>query len=428
MGNSEPEFPSSADYTRYVDENTAASMGIGDPVTARDDEADSLTYSLGSGSDFFDIDEFSGQLLTKSALNREGRSSYRITVRVSDLKDSAGVADTVIDDTVAVTIEVNNLDEPPVITGPDAPVFDENSDRVVASYSARDPENDPIVKWDVAGLDGDKFEIIDGKLSFEQPPDFEARSDLDRDNDYEVTVVADGGTMEGTYDVTVTVEDVNEAPVVSGTDEFVLNENELLSSNEGRLSTRYDATDPENDPITWSLSGPDDDDFEIDEFGELSFKSAPDYDDAADGDRDNKYEIFVEASDTDPLKGRFEVTVHVENVPEAPEIAGRTSIDYPEGGTGVVARYTATDPEGGNVIWSLPVSDQATFTLVGGTLQFKSPPNHEDRASYSVTIQASDGSLTESLSVTINITDVDERETLTLSSDQPVENVRLTTR
>ena len=274
VGNSEPEFPSSADYTRYVDENTAASMGIGDPVTARDDEADSLTYSLGSGSDFFDIGEFSGQLLTKSALNREGRSSYRITVRVSDLKDSAGVADTVIDDTVAVTIEVNNLDEPPVITGPDAPVFDENSDRVVASYSARDPENDPIVKWDVAGLDGDKFEITDGKLSFEQPPDFEARSDLDRDNDYEVTVVADGGTMEGTYDVTVTVEDVNEVPVVSGIDEFVLNENELLSSNEGRLSTRYDATDPENDPITWSLSGPDDDDFEIDEFGELSFKSA----------------------------------------------------------------------------------------------------------------------------------------------------------
>ena len=73
MGNSEPEFPSSADYTRYVDENTAASMGIGDPVTARDDEADSLTYSLGSGSDFFDIDEFSGQLLTESALNHEDR-------------------------------------------------------------------------------------------------------------------------------------------------------------------------------------------------------------------------------------------------------------------------------------------------------------------------------------------------------------------
>ena len=44
-----------------------------------------------------------------------------------------------------------------------------------------------------------------------------------------MTVVADAGTMEGTYDVTVTVEGVNEAPVVSGTDEFVLDENELLT-------------------------------------------------------------------------------------------------------------------------------------------------------------------------------------------------------
>ena len=69
VGNSEPDFPSSADYTRYVDENTAASVGIGDPVTARDDDSDTLTYSLGSGSDFFDIDEFSGRLRTKSALN-----------------------------------------------------------------------------------------------------------------------------------------------------------------------------------------------------------------------------------------------------------------------------------------------------------------------------------------------------------------------
>ena len=425
MGNSQPEFPSGADYTRGVDENTAAGVGFGDPVSARDDDSDTLTYSLGSGSDFFDIDELSGRLRTESALNHEDRSSYRVTVRVSDLKDSAGVTDTAIDDTVTVIVGVNNVDEPPVITGPDSPMFDENADGVVASYSARDPENDAIVKWDVNGLDGDQFEITDGRLSFVDSPDFEARSDLDHDNDYEVTVVADAGTMEGTYDVTVTVEGVNEAPVVSGTDEFVLDENELLSSNEGRLSTRYDATDPEIDPITWSLSGADDDDFEIDDFGELSFRSVPDYEAVADGDRDNKYEVVVEASDN-KLKGRIEVTVQLENVPEAPEITGRTSIDYPERGTGVVERYTATDPEGGNVIWSLPVTDQAMFTLVGGTLQFKSPPDHEDRPSYSVTIQASDGSLTRSLPVTINITDIDERETLALSSVQPVEDVRLT--
>ena len=237
------------------------------------------------------------------------------------------------------------------------------------------------------GIDSSKFEVTDGVLEFIDPPNFEARADAGGNNDYDVTLVAKAGSLEGRYDVTVTVEDVNEAPVVSGTDEFVLDENQLLTENRGRLSTRYAARDPENDTTSWSLSGANDDDFEIDDFGELSFRSVPDYEAVADGDRDNKYEVVVEASDN-KLKGRIEVTVQLENVPEAPEITGRTSIDYPERGTGVVERYTATDPEGGNVIWSLPVSDQGTFTLLGGTLRFKSPPDHEDRPSYSVTIQA----------------------------------------
>ncbi len=380
MGNSQPEFPSGADYTRGVDENTAGDMGFGDPVSARDDDSDTLTYSLGSGSDFFDIDEFSGRLRTESALNHEDRSSYRVTVRVSDLKDSTGVADTVVDDTVTVTVEANDVDEPPTISGPETPTFKENSDSRIARYTASDPEREQVTDWDLEGIDSSKFEVTDGVLEFIDPPNFEARADAGGNNDYDVTLVAKAGSLEGRYDVTVTVEDVNEAPVVSGTDEFVLDENQLLTETRGRLSTRYAARDPENDTTSWSLSGPDDDDFEIDEFGELSFKSLPDYDAGAHGDRDNKYDIFVEASDT-KLNGRFEVTVHVENVPEAPEITGRTSIDYPEGCTGVVERYTATDPEGGNVIWSLPVSDQGTFTLVGGSLRFKSPPNHEDRPS-----------------------------------------------
>ena len=428
MGNSQPQFPSGADYTRGVDENTAAGMGFGDPVSARDDDSDTLTYSLGSGSDFFDIDEFSGRLRTESALNHEDRSSYRITVRVGDLKDSAGVTDTAIDDTVTVIVGVNNVDEPPVIMGPDSPTFDENSDGVVASYSARDPENDAIVKWDVNGLDGDQFEITDGRLSFIASPDFEARSDLDHDNDYEVTVVADAGTMEGSHDVTVTVEDVNEAPVVSGTDEFVLDENQLLTENRGRLSTRYAARDPENDTTSWSLSGPDDDDFEIDDFGELSFKSPPDYDMPGDRGGDNKYEVTVRATDdgTPQLTGEVDVEIYVSGVPEPPVVSGKQTVDFTEGRSGAVETYRATDPERDTVIWSLRGSHADSFNFVSGVLSFRSPPNYEDRATYFVTIRASDGDLFSDHPVTVNIIDVDELEVLTLSSVQPVENVGLT--
>ena len=52
LRNSQPKFPSSGDYTRYVDENSPAGTDIGDPVVANDEDLDTLTYSLGSGTVF----------------------------------------------------------------------------------------------------------------------------------------------------------------------------------------------------------------------------------------------------------------------------------------------------------------------------------------------------------------------------------------
>ena len=52
----------------------------------------------------------------------------------------------------------------------------------------------------------------------------------------------------------------------------------------------YSATDPESATITWSLEGDDAADFEISAGGELTFKSSPDHEAAADADTDNTYE------------------------------------------------------------------------------------------------------------------------------------------
>ena len=294
-----------------------------------------------------------------------------------------------------------------------------------APVRATDPNRDTL-SYDLSGADAFQFEINKSTGQIQTMAEFDFESGRTQ---YVVAVeVSDSKDANGEDDpsvdasqpVTVTVEDVNEAPMVSGAQDFDFQE-DRGNWNVGN----YSASDPEMDMITWSLSGPDRGDFQVDQDGNLSFRQAPDADRPADQDRDNKYEVNVVASDGN-LRGELDVTVNVEEVDEAPEITGRGDIDYAENSIGVVERYSATDPEGGTVIWSLPTSDQGTFTLTNGQLRFRSSPNHEDRPSYSVIVRASDGSLTQSLPITINITDIDETETLTLSSDQPVENVRLT--
>ena len=117
--NSAPTFPDSETGARSVDENTAPATDFGTAIAANDlDTGDSLTYSLGStvNDNDFAIVSSSGQPRTNAALDYETKSSYSVTVSVSDGKDAFGVADSVIDDTIEVTITVNNVNDAPVIT------------------------------------------------------------------------------------------------------------------------------------------------------------------------------------------------------------------------------------------------------------------------------------------------------------------------
>ena len=94
-----------------------------------------------------------------------------------------------------------------------------------------------------------------------------------------------------------------------------------------------------------------------------------------------------------------------------------TAIEYPENGTGAVATFTAVDPEGESISWSLlevlpslppevdgtilTVSDLADFgdfsISANGVLTFKSAPDYEtpadegDNNEYNIVLVASDG-------------------------------------
>ncbi|MDE0352917.1 MAG: Ig-like domain-containing protein [bacterium] len=370
-GVNEPPVVSGDAAKNYVENGTDAVASY----TATDPEGDSFTWSL-SGTDAADFSITSdGGVLSfasspdyESAADADTNNVYSVTVEAKDSNNNTG--------TLAVTVTVTGVDEPPTLTGSASVTRTEGADRTVATYTATDPENASI-NWWLTGTDGSDFDITNGVLTFKQDPDREDPQDANEDNEYEVTVWASDGNLRDSLAVTVTVSEVNDPPAISGgpTDPS-------YAENGTVAVATYSATDPENDTITWSLSGTDAADFSItSDGGVLTFVSSPDYEDPADADGNKAYSVTVEASDGN-IKATLDVTVTVTDVDEAPTVTGPDAVDFAENGTGDVATYTADDPENDAVTWSLSGTDEDAFTIgSSGVLRFNSPPDRETKSS-----------------------------------------------
>ena len=399
---------------RSLVENTPGGVNIGAPVAATANSG-TVSYTLG-GTDAasFDLDDTSGQLRTKSGVTYDYdlKSSYTVTVTATDTDGSI---------VTTVDIAVENIDERPEISGLTSIEFAENRTGTVTTYRASDPEGEAVTWLPLAGPDSGAFELsARGALTFKAPPNREAKEE------YAVTLraSADGeeGMQTGTLDVTVTITNVNEPPVVDGarTIDHAENEGTALAN------ASYSATDPERANIIWSVGGNDGGKFAISDSGVLSFAAEPDFDIKGDRNRDNIYEVTVQATeeddgDADALTGTLAVIVTLSNFDEPPVISGPQSVtDYPENSptTRVVDRYMATDPEGAGVTWSnLAGNDAGKFEFSNtGVLTFKVSPNFEQQPEYEVTLNAFDGGLTGRLTVTVTIADVNEPPVVARSS------------
>ena len=322
--NTEPAFPVEP-ATRNVTENTPAGQPVGAPVIAVDPESDALTYSVESGDDLFDIDTETGQVRTEAVLDHENGASHTIIVGVSDMLDSNGESDTEVDDTIVVTVDVVDVDEPPeielgssgigvVAMNTDLTVA-ENHVGTVATLTANDPENDQSLTYDwwLSGTDRRDFTIDGGVLAFGTAPDYEEPVDSGRNNVYGITVNAtDSSGMTGSIDVDVIVAPVNEPPSVAG--------HETASIEEGRTVVvgTYTSTDPERATLAWQpLAGDDSDHFEFNTTtGRLALAAVPDFEDAQDSGRDNIYEVTLGVS-AGGHTATLEVEIAVTNKDEA---------------------------------------------------------------------------------------------------------------
>ena len=155
------------------------------------------------------------------------------------------------------------------------------------------------ITYSLTGADAALFDVSStGVVTFKNAPNFEAPADAGANNTYDVRVVASNGTNTTVQDVAIAVTDVNEAPVIStngGGDTASIS----LAENIAAVTT-VQASDPDlGNSVTYAITGGADAAlFTIDaSTGALSFKKAPNFERAADADKNNVYDVIVSSSD-----------------------------------------------------------------------------------------------------------------------------------
>ncbi len=419
--NEAPIFSDGTTTTRAIAENVGADINIGTVVAASDVDSTNLTYSL-SGTDAaaFSLDTKTGQLKTKATLDYETKTSYTVTITVSDGSHT---------DIITVTINVTNLDETPsnnapVLTDGDSTTRSvaENSisgTNIGAVIAATDADNNTLA-YLLSGTDASSFAIdsTNGQLKTSAALDHETKAS------YTVTVTVSDGTTIDRITVTITVTDVNEAPVFADGSSITLSiaENTATGSN---IGSTLSATDPDDDTLTWTLGGADAASFSIvGTSGQLRTKSALDY------ETKYSYSVTITVSDGS-LTDTITVTINIMDVDEnrAPAFSSdsttRSVAENTSSGVDIGTAVAATDADDDKLTYILGGTDAAAFSIdsTSGQLRTKSALDYETKYSYSVTITVSDGSLTDTITVTINVTDVDENRAPAFASDSITRSV-----
>ena len=433
--NEPPEFDEGTTGTRSVERDAQVGDPIGAEVTATDPDGDFPTYSLPDADTLpFSISEYTGQLSLSGAL-ASNKSSYLVAVIVTD-----NDPDSSEDDRIIVTVNVgdergsNNVPEFPAA----AVTFsiDENTatvEDVGDPVVATDDDNDTPT-YTLGGTDAGFFTIVDtsGQIQTKtgQTYDFETKPR------YSVTVTADdsnGGTADKA--VTITLTNLEEAGTVT------------LSTYEptARAAITATLTDPDNGitGTTWQWSKSDSQNGTYDNISSATsatyipadgdvgkfLKATASYDDDEGSGRN------AEASTTSAVQTGTNRPPEFSGTSTTRDVAENTAADQPVG-----AVVEATDADYDTLTYSLSGGDSSLFTIDTGTGQINvktgTTLDYEGtRKSYTMVVEVTDSknadesanaAMDDSIAVTINVTNVEEAGTVTLSMTHPSARAELT--
>ena len=185
----------------------------------------------------------------------------------------------------------------------------------------------------------------------------------------------------------------NNAPTISSSTTFSSAENQTSIGN-------ISASDADGDSLTYSISGSE---INISNSGVLTFATAPDY------ETKNSYTAIVTVSDgTNSVTQSITVTitdVDETDPNESPTISSSTTFSAAENQTSI-GSISASDADGDSLTYTISGSEINISS--SGVLTFASAPNYETKSSYTATVTVSDGTVSITQNITINITDVSE--------------------
>lgn len=209
---------------KAIDENTVLSFN----VFATDGDDDTITYSVVGLPPGASFNKNSGSFIWNPGYSAAGTYYIKFIATAGGLTDS---------ETIAIT--VNNINRPPVLNSIGNKAADENT-LLSFTISASDSDGDEI-SYSVVGLPpGASFNTNSGVFSW--TPSFTASGD------YSVVFMANDNVITDSETITITVGNVERAPVLDSIGSKVIDENSLLSFT-------ISATDPDGDSIIYSATG-----------------------------------------------------------------------------------------------------------------------------------------------------------------------------
>ncbi|MDA8674549.1 Ig-like domain-containing protein [Gammaproteobacteria bacterium] len=199
------------------------------------------------------------------------------------------------------------------------------------------------------------------------------------------------GSKTSTSDVTITIDSINDSPVINVASTIQVEENQLSV-------TSISVSDADNDPLSLTMNGVDSDSFNLSSDNILTFNSPKDY------EEDQKsYSLFFELTDGKEVINKS-LTVNLKNVndvkPEWDDGYGGTfpdgfeiSLDTDENDIEPIGQVRAFDDiEEDTIQYSLEGDDANLLSISSdGLVTFKQAPDYETKTEYAYDIVASDG-------------------------------------
>ena len=249
-------------------------------------------------------------------------------------------------------------------------------------------------------------------------------SSLTNGQGYVFQVRAENGVGDGAAaEAPATPVAPNRAPTVSGP------ATPSVPENGAKKVATYTLSDPDaGDALSWRpLGGAQASAFELKPLSppqarkrELHFRSTPNH------EARERYAVKVIGRDRAGRTDTLAVTVTVTDVNERPSVSGSATAQVPER-TKKVGTYTGSDPDGDALTWSVRGDDGSRFELKQLSppnarkreLHFKSTPYYNG-SDYSAAVRVEDpDGLAASQSVEVEVTDVDDRGSVSLSPSSP---------